>query len=130
MFRLTRDGKRQILALDASYELLFSLGRKDALQKVASLIWYISYRQRKSQQPDNPIHLPMRRADIADFMGPTIETVSRAFTALKEMDAIRLHGAYDVEITDMQRLRSIGVVVAEPAPYIHADPDYYPHKDD
>ena len=122
-FTLTR-------AMDASYELFFSLGRKDALQKVASFIWYVSYRQRKLHQPENPLHLPMRRADIADFMGLTIETVSRAFTALKEMDAIRLHGAYDVEIVDMQRLRSLGIVVAEPSPYTHADPDYYPHKDD
>ena len=122
-FTLTR-------AMDASFELLFSLGRKDALQKVASFIWYVSYRRRKQFQPDNPVHLPMRRADIADFMGLTIETVSRAISALKEMEAIRLHGAYDVEIVDMQRLRSLGVVVAEPSPYMRADPDYYPHKDD
>lgn len=121
-FTLTR-------AMDASFELLFSLGRKDALQKVASFLWYISYRQRKLQQIDNPIHLPMRRADIADFMGLTIETVSRAFTALREMDAIRLSGAYDVEIVDMDRLRSLGVVTSEPSPYTHGDPDYYPHKE-
>lgn len=117
-------------AMDAACELLFSLGRKDAVQKVASFIWYISYRQRKLLQPANPVHLPMRRTDIADFMGLTTETVSRAITALKQMNAIRLLGAYDVEITDMERLRSIGVVVAEPAPYVHGDMDYYPHKDD
>jgi len=122
-FTLTR-------AMDASFELMFSLGRKDALQKVASFIWYVGYRHKKLQQPDNPIHLPMRRSDIADFMGLTIETVSRAFTMLKEMDAIRLHGAYDVEIVDMKQLRAIGVVVAEPAPFEHNDPDYYPHKED
>lgn len=121
-FTLTR-------AMDAAYELMFSLGRKDAIQKVASFIWYVSYRQRKLHRPDNPIHLPMRRADIADFMGLTIETVSRAFTAMKEMDVIRLDGAYKVEIVDMHRLRSLGVVVAEPAPYMHDDPDYYPHKE-
>jgi len=121
-FTLTR-------AMDASYELLFSLGRKDAIQKVASFIWYISYRQRKLAQPDNPIELPMRRADVADFLGLTIETVSRAFTTLREMKAIQLHDAYTVEIIDMQQLRAIGVVVAEPSPFVHADPDYYPRKD-
>ena len=121
-FTLTR-------AMDASFELLFSLGRKDALQKVASFLWYVSYRQRKLHRPDNPIHLPMRRADIADFMGLTIETVSRAFTTMKSQNIIRLHGAYEVEIRDMDELRALGVVVAEPAPYIHDDPDYYPHKD-
>lgn len=115
-------------ALDAFYELTFSLGRKDAVQKVASFLWYVGYRQRKLLQPDNPVHLPMRRVDIADFMGLTTETVSRAITSLKQMDAIRLRGAYDVEVVDMDRLRSIGIVVSEPAPFLHGDMDYYPHK--
>lgn len=122
-FTLTR-------AMDASYELMFSLGRKDAIQKVASFLWYLSYRQRKLLQPDSPVHLPMRRADIADFLGLTTETVSRTFTLLRQMDAIRLSGSNDIEITDMGRLRSIGVVVAEPAPYLHGDMDYYRNKDD
>jgi CRP/FNR family transcriptional regulator len=122
-FTLTR-------AMDASFELLFSLGRKDAIQKVASLIWYVSYRQRKTGQPDNPVHLPMRRADIADFMGLTTETVSRAFTVLRQMGVIRLAGTNDVEIADMTRLRDVGLVVSEPAPLLHRDPDYYPHKHD
>jgi CRP/FNR family transcriptional regulator len=121
-FTLTR-------AMDASFELLFSLGRKDALQKVASFLWYVSYRQRKLGQAENPVHLPMRRADVADFMGLTTETVSRTLKVLKQMGAIRLKGAYEVEIADMTRLRSIGVVVAEPAPFVHQDPDYYPQKD-
>lgn len=121
-FTLTR-------AMDASFELLFTLGRKDALQKVASFLWYISYRQRKLGQPDNPVHLPMRRADIADFMGLTVETVSRALTLLKQMDAIRLNNAYEIGIVDMDRLRSLAVVVAEPAPWLHEDPDYYRHKE-
>lgn len=122
-FTLTR-------AMDANFELLFSLGRKDAVQKVASLLWYVSYRQRKMRLADNPVHLPMRRADIADFMGLTTETVSRAFTALKQMGVIRLQGASDVEVLDMARLRDVGLVVAEPAPLLRADPDYYPHKND
>lgn len=120
-FTLTR-------AMDASFELLFSLGRKDAVQKVASLLWYASYRQRKRGLPDNPVHLPMRRADIADFMGLTTETVSRAFTLLRKSGVIRLPGVNDVEIVDMARLREVGLVVAEPAPLVHRDPDYYPRK--
>lgn len=120
-FTLTR-------AMDASYELLFSLGRKDAVQKVASFLWYVGYRQRKLGQPDNPVHLPMRRADVADFMGLTTETVSRTLKTLTGMGVIRLQGAYDVEVTDMPGLRRIGVVVAEPAPFVHQDPDYYPRK--
>lgn len=122
-FTLTR-------AMDSSYELLFSLGRKDAVQKVASFLWYLGYQQRKKGQSGNPVHLPMRRGDIADFMGLTTETVSRAFTTLKQMDVIRLAGTNDVEIRDLARLRDVGLVVAEPAPLLRADPDYYPHKND
>jgi CRP/FNR family transcriptional regulator len=121
-FTLTR-------AMDASFELLFSLGRKDAVQKVASFLWYVGYRQRKLGRPDNPVHLPMRRADVADFMGLTTETVSRTLKTLTGMGLIRLQGSYDVAITDMDRLRQVGVVVAEPAPFLHQDPDYYPRKD-
>lgn len=120
-FTLTR-------AMDASFELLFSLGRKDAVQKVASLLWYVGYRQRKRGQVDNPVHLPMRRADIADFMGLTTETVSRAFTTLRQQGVIRLPDVNDVEVVDMARLREVGLVVAEPAPLTRGDPDYYPRK--
>lgn len=120
-FTLTR-------AMDASFELLFSLGRKDAVQKVASFIWYVGYRGRKLGAPGNRVHLPMRRADIADFLGLTTETVSRALTRLRKMGVIELVGTADVRIGDAAALRAIGIVVAEPAPFIHADPDYYPRK--
>lgn len=120
-FTLTR-------AMDASFELLFSLGRKDALQKVASFIWYVGYRMRKLGESGNPVHLPMRRADIADFLGLSTETVSRTLTSLRESGVIELVGATDIRIADLAALRSIGVVVAEPAPFVHADPDYYPRK--
>jgi CRP/FNR family transcriptional regulator len=115
-------------AMDAAWELIFSLGRKNAVQKVAAFLWFVSYRQRKLGRPENPVHLPMRRADIADFMGLTIETVSRAFTQLRGRGIIRTPSAEDVEIVDMARLRAIGVVVAEPAPFRHADPEHYPRK--
>lgn len=118
-----------VRAMDAAFELQFSLGRKDAVQKIASFLWYVSYRQRKLNLPDSPVHLPMRRADIADFMGLTTETVSRSLTVLRQSGAIRLSGVHEVVITDLERLRAIGVVVAEPAPYRHRDPEYYRRKD-
>lgn len=120
-FTLTR-------AMDAAFELVFSLGRKDALQKVASFIWYVGYRARKLGESGDPVHLPMRRADIADFLGLTTETVSRALTSLRQMGIIELAGPTDIRVGDAQALRSAGVVVAEPAPFVHADPDYYPRK--
>ena len=114
--------------LDSANELIFSLGRKTALQKVASFIWYVSYRNRKLDQPDNPVHLPMSRNDIADFMGLTIETVSRSLTRLKKMGLIFIPRSDQIEIIDQKRLREVGVVVAEPAPGQCSDPEHFPHK--
>jgi CRP/FNR family transcriptional regulator, anaerobic regulatory protein len=114
--------------LDSANELIFSLGRKTALQKVASFVWYISYRNRKLGQPGSRIQLPMHRADIADFMGITIETVSRSLTHLKKLGLIRLPQTDIIEILDPGALRQVGIVVAEPSPGVRNDPEHFPHK--
>lgn len=114
---------RQLLTrqLDSAYELIFSLGRKSAVQKVASFIWYVSYHERKLGRSAQPLILPMSRGDIADFMGLTIETVSRSFTELKQIGVIRLVEANQIEIPDLNRLRDIGVVSAEPSVTVEND---------
>lgn len=43
-----------------------------------------------------PVTLPMSRADIADYLGLTIETISRCFKRLKEQRAVRLNSARSV----------------------------------
>jgi CRP/FNR family transcriptional regulator len=53
------------------------------------------------------MHLPMTRTDIADFLGLTIETVSRVFTKLKGAKVIRLPSAQEVEIVDPAKLRGL-----------------------
>ena len=50
------------------------------------------------------IELPMSRTDIGDYLGLTIETVSRAFTKLKQSGVIRLQGLRNVEIVKWQVL--------------------------
>jgi len=57
----------------------------------------------------------MSRTDIADFLGLTSESVSRAITQLRRDGLIDLPVAGEVEIRDMPRLRELGVVIAEPA---------------
>lgn len=66
------------------------LGRKTAQEKVASFLLMMSKRAAKRSQPPNPIELPMGRADVADFLGLTTETVSRTFTQLKTSGVIQL----------------------------------------
>ena len=50
------------------------------------------------------IDLPMARGDIADYLGLTIETVSRIFTKFKSKGIIRLNGAREVQIVRRQAL--------------------------
>lgn len=64
-------------------DLMLTTGHRSACERVASFLLALSRRnQRHSQDKDN-IDLPMTRADIGDFLGLTIETVSRTLTKFK-----------------------------------------------
>ena len=49
----------------------------------------------------------MSRADIADYLGLTIETVSRELTALRKLAVIEIRNASEVTILDADRAKSI-----------------------
>jgi len=79
---------------------LLVVGRKSALERVAAFLLEMSER---SASP-NFVVLPMPRHDIADYLGLTLETVSRMFAELKELGAIALDGARRVHLLDRDRL--------------------------
>ncbi|MEM9881250.1 MAG: helix-turn-helix domain-containing protein, partial [Pseudomonadota bacterium] len=57
------------------------LGRMDARQRLMFLFVHLMHRQALDQAVD--IDLPMTRQDIADFLGLTMETISRTLSRLK-----------------------------------------------
>jgi len=98
---------RRLLAV-TSHELrsaqdqMLLLGRKTAGEKVVSFLLLMAARQ--GDEEANEVSVPMTRADIADYLGLTIETVSRTFTKLKLDAVIALPTRGKVEILDHDRL--------------------------
>jgi CRP/FNR family transcriptional regulator len=79
------------------------LGRKTAVERMASFFLALSERSRGSDVVD----LPMSRSDVADYLGLTKETVSRVLADLKSSRVIRLQAIDRIEILDPARLRQI-----------------------
>lgn len=76
--------------LAAAQEQMLLLGRKTAQERILSFLHIMSERAQRRGQPVSPIHLSMSRADIADYLGLTIETVSRTLTKLKDKGVLKL----------------------------------------
>jgi CRP-like cAMP-binding protein len=101
---------RQLLLLAALREIsamqdhLMVLARKSAIEKVASFLAVLSKRTGTSLGNYSTFELPMSRADIADFLGLTIETVSRTFSVLRKSGAIALETSKIVVVLDMDAL--------------------------
>lgn len=106
LFRQTLD------QLDEAREWMVLLGRKTAREKVAALLLLVA----RHADPGGAaaaagkgaltITLPLTRSEMADFLGLTIETVSRQLTALRKSDIIHLIGGRDVVIRHLARLES------------------------
>lgn len=76
--------------LMAARELLFTVSQRTAAERIAAFLVALSRRNAKRGENANEIVLPMTRMDIADFLGLTIETVSRTLTKLRHEGVIDL----------------------------------------
>ena len=61
----------------------------------------------KRTRAGSVVELAMGRHDIADYLGLTLETVSRMFAELKDQGAIKLEGARRVHLLDTERLTAM-----------------------
>jgi len=114
--------ERTLDELDAAREWMLLLGRKTAEEKVADFLSLLARRSLMQHCADHTgkaaasFELPLSRADIADYLGLTIETVSRQLTRLKTTGIIRLASNRAIEVPDIAALaRLAGQDVAEPA---------------
>ncbi|AZQ68616.1 Crp/Fnr family transcriptional regulator [Silicimonas algicola] len=91
--------------LDAARDWMLLLGRKTARERIASLIALIV---KRSTRPDGSvmgtgtrIELPITRETMANYLGLTIETVSRQLTKLRADGIIELDGKRGIIIPDL-----------------------------
>ena len=89
--------------LAAARQQLVLLGRKTATERIASFLLMLAGRCH-SQRNGPDIPFPMSRADIADYLGLRIETVSREISALKVKRVIQLTGRQSFRIIDREGL--------------------------
>ncbi|PQV56722.1 CRP/FNR family transcriptional regulator [Defluviimonas denitrificans] len=94
--------------LDAAREWMLLLGRKTAREKIASLLAIVARRdaglQGQVRQRQVTFDLPLTREAMADYLGLTLETVSRQISALKREGIIELAGKRTVHVPDIDRL--------------------------
>lgn len=86
--------------LHTAQEHALVLGRKGAGERVAAFLIQLGERFASCREID----LPMSRADIADYLALTIETVSRAFTQMEREHAIALPSSRHVVVRDLAAL--------------------------
>lgn len=94
--------------LDAAREWMLVLGRKTAREKIASLLSIIGRRDAslKLEGAGGQLvfDLPLTREAMADYLGLTLETVSRQMSALKRDGVIQLEGKRHVTVPNFERL--------------------------
>lgn len=95
--------KKAAEQLAGASEHMLLLGRQTAVERVASFLLGMAERQGEAEQ----VTLPMSRQDIADYLGLTIETVSRTLTQLQEQGVVELSGSRKIAFRQPGTLRRL-----------------------
>ena len=90
--------------LAAAQDQMLLLGRKTAQERIATFLVSLSDRAMRRGQSGDVLKLPMSRSDIGDYLGLTIETVSRTLTRLKKAGAVDMPNAQEIAIVDRPSL--------------------------
>jgi CRP/FNR family transcriptional regulator, anaerobic regulatory protein len=93
--------------LDAAREWMMLLGRKRARERIASFLAILARREAALQGPRATarFEIPLTREEMADYLGLTLETVSRQMSALKRDGLIQTMGKRGIQIPDLSALQ-------------------------
>ena len=90
---------------------VYALGQKKAHERLCYLL--LEIKNRKVGPDDATVELPMTRQDIADYIGLTMETVSRAIRRLKNDGIIQIQGNQTVKLVKPDVVAKLGSVTGE-----------------
>jgi CRP-like cAMP-binding protein len=93
--------------LAAAHGQLLMLGRMTAAERVASFVLNLRRRLASHQAGPDVVPLAMTRADIADHLGLTLETVSRVLNQLKRRGVIDLPHAQEIRVRNRRALEAL-----------------------
>ena len=96
LVKIMRDG------LGAARDRMTLLGHMTAMERIASFLLTMAERGE-----DSCVTLPMTRTDIGDYLGLTMETVSRAFSQLKSDGVIKQKSKHEIAIADRDALEEL-----------------------
>lgn len=90
--------------IEALHDHAILLGRRNAQEKLAALLLLLNHRWSADSDSPDQVQLPMRRSDLADYLGLSLETVSRTFTALKRQRLIATPRSHAVSLRNRPAL--------------------------
>jgi CRP/FNR family transcriptional regulator len=93
--------------LAAARKQMLLLARKTALERVASFLLDLPGADPLRPGPEGVVRLPMTRSEMADYLGLTLETVSRTLTRLKRGGLIRQMSLTEMRVEKPEALRAL-----------------------
>jgi len=86
---------------------MIAIGQLGSVERVAHFLIELNELQPCLEAGARPINLYLTRQEIADYLGLTLETISRAFSKLRDMQLIASVGGDAVVVLDEERLRGL-----------------------
>jgi CRP/FNR family transcriptional regulator len=93
-------------------QLITLLSKNTAEERIAALMLSISSRNARRKLSSTSFRLPMSRIDIGNYLGLTVETVSRVFSRLQKLEVLHVNNK-EIEILDLKALQDVANVIIE-----------------
>jgi CRP/FNR family nitrogen fixation transcriptional regulator len=92
-----------VKSLTRSQEHLLVLARTNVHERLAAFLCNLAERQGRGSL----VRLPMQRADIADYLGVSFETISRVLRRFKDEKLIHMPDKHSIEILELRKLKDM-----------------------